>query len=74
MPHSVESIGDWTFTRCEHLKSIVIPNSVEWIGKFTFESCENLKSLIFKGKTIDQVKAMKNYPFGIENESIIRCV
>ena len=74
IPNSVKSIGDCAFTYCKNLKSIVIPDSVESIGNQTFCGCENLKSLIFKGKTIDQVKAMKNYPFGIENESIIRCV
>ena len=29
--------------------------------------------MIFKGKTLEQIKAMKNYPFGIADESIIRC-
>ena len=74
IPDSVESIGNSTFYRCKSLESIVIPDSVKWIGYRAFEYCENLKSLIFKGKTIDQVKAMENYPFGIKDESIIRCI
>ena len=74
IPNSVKSIGDAAFTYCKNLKSVVIPNSVESIGDQTFYGCESLKSLTFKGKTIDQVKTMENYPFGIEDESIIRCI
>ena len=73
IPDSVKSIGDYAFEWCENLESIEIPDSVKWIGKRVFSNCEKMKSLIFKGKTIDQVKAMENYPFGIEDESIIRC-
>ncbi len=74
IPDSVESIKYWVFAYCKNLKSVVIPNSVESIGDQTFYSCESLKSLTFKGKTIDQVKAMENYPFGINDESIIKCI
>ena len=71
---SVKSIGNYAFWNCESLKSIVIPNSVKNIGYEAFAWCESLKSLTFKGKTINQVKAMKNYSFGIDDESIIKCI
>ena len=74
IPDSIKWIGDSAFAWCESLKSIVIPDSVESIGDHTFYCCKSLKSLTFKGKTIDQVKAMKSYPFGIKDESIIRCI
>ena len=74
IPDSVKSIGDYAFEWCENLESIEIPESVKWIGKRVFSNCEKMKSLIFKGKTIDQVKAMENYPFRIADESIIRCI
>ena len=74
IPNSVKTIGIDVFWFCKNLESIVIPDSVKIIGIFAFLGCKNLKSMIFKGKTIDQVKAMKNYPFGIKDESIIRCV
>jgi hypothetical protein len=35
--------------------------------------CDALKEVIFKGKTLDEVKRMENYPFGIEDTSIIKC-
>ena len=71
---SVEYIGNRAFYDCKNLKSITIPNSIKYIGYHAFCDCVNLKSIIFKGKMIDQVKSMENYPFGIEDESIIKCI
>ena len=74
IPDSVKSIDAVGFSYCESLESVVIPDSVKSIGYLTFAYCESLKSLTFKGKTMKQIKAMKNYPFGIKDESIIRCI
>ena len=74
IPDSTKYIGGAVFTFCENLTSIVISDSVEYIGFRTFFFCKNLKSLTFKGKTIDQVKSMEYYPFGLEDESIIKCI
>ena len=74
IPDSVESIEDYVFWGCENLKLITIPDSVEWIGYDAFWNCKSLKSLTFKGKTMKQVKEMEKYPFGVKDESIIRCV
>jgi len=74
IPDSVESIRDFAFAYCRNLKSIGIPDSVENIGLYAFAYCRNLKSLAFKGKTIDKVKSMDNYPFRIKDESIIKCI
>jgi len=74
IPDSVKWIGSWAFECCKSLKSIVIPDSVKKIGYNAFYDYENLKSLTFKGKTMKQVKAMDNYPFGIEDELIIECI
>ena len=73
IPNSVESIGHGVFAFCESLTNISIPDSVESIGYNAFYSCNNLKEIVFKGKTIDEVKAMKNYPWGIKDKSIIKC-
>lgn len=38
----VTSIGDWTFSHCSSLNSIVIPNRVTSIGKSAFYGCSRL--------------------------------
>ena len=55
------------------LISITIPESVANIGNLVFSYCKSLKEVTFKGKTLDEVKQMENYPFGIKDESIIKC-
>ena len=72
IPNSVESIGVWAFAYCTSLISIEIPNSVKFIGDCAFDTCVSLKEVVFKGKTIDEVKAMSNYPWKIKDESIIK--
>lgn len=66
IPDSVTSIGTWTFFDCSGLTSVTIPDSVTSIGKHAFAWCDSL-NLVFKGKTIDKVRSMKNYPWGIRN-------
>ena len=73
IPDSVKSIGDYAFQYCESLTSLTIPDSVERIGANAFCDCEDLINLTFKNKTLDEVKSMSYYPWGIEDESIIKC-
>ena len=74
VPDSVKKIESCAFYDCRSLTSIIISNSVKNIGDGAFYNCKNLKSMAFKGKTINQVKSMEDYPFGIKDESIIRCI
>lgn len=71
IPESVKSIGVGAFQICQSLTSMTIPESVVSIGFTAFLFCDNLKSLIFKGKTLAEVQAMANYPWGIIDTSII---
>jgi hypothetical protein len=73
IPNSVTSIGFEAFVLCESLKEIIIPDSVTSIGDSAFFGCNSLKKVIFKGKTLEEVKRMNNYPWDIEDESIIKC-
>ena len=72
IPNSVTSIGSYAFSDCDSLKSITIPNSVIYIDYNVFHNCTSLNEVIFKGKTLDEVKQMETYPFGIEDESIFK--
>ena len=72
IPNSVELIGIEAFCNCESLTTIKIPDSAESIGDWAFEGCASLKEVVFEGKTMKQVKAMEDYPWGIKDESIIK--
>ena len=73
IPDSVESIGAYVFYYCTSFKRITIPDSVKSIGYWAFNESTSLKEVIFKGKTIDKVKTMDNYPWCIKDISIIKC-
>ena len=72
IPNSVKNIGEYSFYECNSLKEITIPNSVRSIKYGAFYKCNSLKKFIFKGRTLEEVKRMEYYPFGIKDESIIK--
>ncbi len=55
IPNSVASIGDYAFSHCDNLKSIIIPDSVTSIGDSAFAYCGKLTSVEIPAnvKTID---------------------
>ena len=72
IPDNVIYISSFAFSFCESLKEIIIPDSITNIGYMVFFGCISLKEVIFKGKTLDEVKQMKNYPFGIKYENVFK--
>ena len=72
IPNSVTSIGEAAFYDCPHLTSIEIPDSVTYIGDDAFSYCESLTNVVFEGKTLDEVESMNNYPWDIEDTSVIK--
>ena len=72
IPNSVTHIRIWAFYGCIKLTSTTIANSVTSIREYVFSYCDKLMNVIIN-KPLDQVKSMENYPFGIEDESIIKC-
>ena len=74
IPNNIIRIDSDAFWQCESLETITIPAAnVTYIGYNVFKYCKSLKEVIFKGKTLDEIERMKNYPFGIKDESIIKC-
>ena len=69
---SVISIGNYAFWGCRKLKRIMIPGSVANLGNSAFYGCSELTNVVFKGKTLDEVKKMTDYPWGIKDTSIIK--
>lgn len=66
----VTSIGGWVFEGCASVTSVTIPANVTSIGEDAFSN-SGLTSVTFEGKTLAQVQEMDNYPWGIEDTSII---
>lgn len=70
IPDSVTKIESDAFCSCKSLTSVTIPASVTSIGREAFFWCSTLKSVIFKDRTLDEVRFMQGYPWGISPENI----
>lgn len=70
VPDSVEKIAPDCFAYCVQLKQLVIGKNVRHIGKYAFEGCERLEKVLFKGKSIEEVEAMENYPWYIHDKKV----
>ena len=57
--YNVTSIGNWAFSNCDSLTSIIIPNSVTSIGNWAFSNCDSLTSIIIP----NSVTSIGNYAF-----------
>lgn len=66
------NIGDAAFAGSTNLKRVYIDPTVDHIGTDAFLMCGGLEQMYFKGRTLAQVQAMDNYPWGIEDTSIIQ--
>ena len=64
IPDGVETIGEYAFAEANNLDTIEIPSSVKTIGRQALLA--SAPRIIFKGRTIEEVKAMSNYPWGTE--------
>ena len=69
--NTVTSIGSYAFSCCSGLTSVTIPDSMTSIGGAAFIYCGGLTSVTFQGKTLAEVQAMDNYPWDIQDTSII---
>lgn len=46
VPEGVTSIGDFAFSECESVVSVVLPEGLTSIGSYAFLGCDNLKRII----------------------------
>ncbi len=58
---SVTSIGEWAFSSCSNLTSIMIPNSVTSIGYFAFYDCYSLTTINYTGSEEEWNAIIKNF-------------
>lgn len=66
------SIGSDVFWNCSALSTVTIPSSVTRIDENAFYNCSSLTDVTFNGKTLEEIQAMSNYPWGITDTSVIR--
>lgn len=59
IPNSVTGIGDYAFSWCESLQSIIIPNSVTKIGDYAFSWCKSLQRVTIS----NSVTSIGDYAF-----------
>ena len=75
IPNSVVEIGGWAFERCGQLQAAIVPSSVTTIGSQAFMWCTGLTNGVFlEGKTMDDVRSMNNYPWGITDANKIHAI
>ena len=70
IPSGVTEIDKLTFYNCG-LTGVTIHAGVNAIGENAFQECNFLTYLTFQGKTMDEVRGLENYPWGVD-ESIIQ--
>lgn len=71
IPNTITTIEENSFTTC-NVRTITIDTNPSLQIKYdVFANCYELTNLTFKGKTLAEVQAMTNYPWGISNASII---
>lgn len=70
IPDSVTNIEDNVFGYCRNLQNVFVGAGVNDIGLSAFDNCDSLSSVVFKGKTLDEVQAMQNYPWGIPSDKL----
>ena len=68
---NVTTLGGDLFFNCSSLQTLTLPATVTRLDDNVFFGCSSLTDVTFKGKTLQQVRAMNGYPWGISNTSII---
>lgn len=75
LPEGLQTIGNNAFvyggSAPNGLSVVSIPSTVTSIGSSAFSNSTALLSVIFNGKTMDEVTAMANYPWGASGKIFV---
>lgn len=66
IPDTVKTIGDYAFSNCTVLETVVIPDSVEIIGNYAFQKCQSLKNILIP-RNVKEIGANAFIDSGLEN-------
>ena len=74
LPGSIKSLSDWSFSKCNNLKSVKIDLPVEsgLFGRGVFEGCEHLKEISFKDAHKDLSVLLAANVNRLPNEHLLR--
>lgn len=73
LPSTLTTISFNAVNGCVKLTEVDIPSGVTSIGRSAFSDCSSLVSVTFSGKTMETVKGMANYNWGVPFGCILHC-
>lgn len=71
MPDGLEALGSGAFMFNQKLSVVTVPSSVSYVGQNAFGNNSNLLSVVFHGKTMTEVSAMSDYPWGASGKIFV---
>lgn len=71
-PRPEASIGEGAFAYCTGLTYVTVGSGVLNIGPNAFAGCSSLERVTFRGKSLDEVRGMSDYPWGIADMGVIK--
>ena len=71
LPKHLKIIADQAFNSA-HIDTFVVPSGIKRVGVDAFNHATFIGGIIFTGKTLEEIQAMDNYPWGIDNTSLIQ--
>ena len=70
LPSTLEIVDSHAFFGCTALEEIEIPAGIKYISEDVFAGCSSLKRVLFKGKSLNDVMALRHCPFGAHSFAI----
>lgn len=71
VPEGTISIYSHAFADNCALKQVMLPKSIRWISYTAFNNHGLKLHVFFKGKSLEEIKSLDNYPWGLKDDEII---